>query len=70
LAASGARSDQGGHNPTGDEDANDREAEIREVVIQSANDAPETTFMHELITGQPETVGNIIVKPLLGGLHH
>ena len=24
----------------------------------------------KLITDQPETVGNIIVNPLLGGLHH
>ncbi len=36
--------DHGRHNPTGDEYVNDREAEIRQVVIQTTNDAPEITM--------------------------
>lgn len=44
----------GRDDPTGYEDANDREAEIREVIIQTANDAPEPTFETELVAHQPE----------------
>ncbi len=46
--------DQGGDTPAGNEDANDREAEIRRVVIQTADDEPEATF-------KPESVGDLMV---------
>jgi uncharacterized membrane protein len=45
---------QGGDDPTGDEDANDREAEIRKVIVQTANDAPELTDKAELVADQSE----------------
>jgi hypothetical protein len=41
---------QGGDNPAGNEDANDREAEIRKVVVQTANGAPEPAFETKLLT--------------------
>jgi hypothetical protein len=45
---------QGGDDPTGNEDANDHEAEIRKVIVQTANDAPESTYKAELVADQSE----------------
>src|SRR5271166_1764415 len=45
---------QCGDDPTGDEDANDHEAKVCQVVVETANDAPEPTFEAELVADQPE----------------
>jgi hypothetical protein len=44
----------GGGNPTRDEDANDCEAKIRKVVVQTADYAPKPTFEAKLAADQPE----------------
>src|SRR5258708_34640773 len=40
--------DHGRNNPARDENADNREAEIREVVVQASDEAPEPTFESEL----------------------
>src|SRR5258708_38386306 len=46
--------DQGRNNPARDENADNREAEIREVVVQASDEAPEPTFESELVANQAE----------------
>lgn len=45
---------QGGDDPTGDEDADDREAETRKIIVQATDDAPEPAFEAELVADQPK----------------